>query len=163
MKPEYNRQLHALLTQTGLTPAKQTLVESFSSGRETSSTGLKDHEAIEMIKYLKGELLKKQQPAYSDPKHIGNVMPAAFKASTPGKQANTMRKKIIALAHQMGWSGIHPTSGNKIADMARINAWCIKYGYLHKQLNDHTISELPKLVTQFDNLYKTFLNSFSKH
>jgi hypothetical protein len=162
MKPEYNRQLHALLTQTGLTEQKPLLVESFSGGRETSSKELKDHEAIEMIKYLKAELLKKQQPANNDPKHIGNVMPAAFKANTPGKQANTMRKKIIALGHQMGWSGIHPTSGNKIADMERINAWCVKYGYLHKQLNDYTILELPKLVTQFDNLYKTFLNALKK-
>jgi N-acetyl-gamma-glutamylphosphate reductase len=158
MRADLNKQLHALLTQTGLMHAKQLLVESYSSGRETSSTGLKDHEAIEMIKYLKSEL-KKQQAKNTDPQHIGNVMPT-IKQNTPAQQANTMRKKIIALAHQMGWSAVHPTSGNKIADMARINAWCEKYGYLHKELNAYTLEELPKLVTQFVNLYNSFLKGF---
>ena len=160
MTTELNKQLHALLTQTGLMSAKQYLVESFTSGRETSSTGLKNHEAIELIKHLKCELQKqKQPPVNNDPTHIGNVMPT-FKANTPAQQANTMRKKIIALAHQMGWSAQHPESGNKIADMPRINAWCVKYGYLHKELNAYSLEELPKLVTQYQNLYNTFLKEF---
>jgi hypothetical protein len=83
-----------------------------------------------------------------------------FKPNTPAQQANTMRKKIIALAHQMGWSKIHPGSGNKIADMQRIDEWCNKYGYLHKRLNQYTIEELPKLVTQYQNLYNSFLKGF---
>lgn len=159
MKTEYNKQLHVLLAQTKLTDAKPYLVESFSNGRATSSTELKDHEAIELIKYLKAELRKQQ--ASAGPQHISQAIPK-LTASTPAQQANTMRKKIIALAHQMGWSSIHPSSGNKIADMPRINAWAVKYGYLHKELNEYTIEELPKLVTQFQNLYNTFLKAIQK-
>lgn len=160
MNTALNKQLHALLTQTGLTDAKAYLVESFTHGRSESSRDLTDGEAIEFIKYLKARLPQTQPPNPSkDAKHISNAMPT-FKANTPAQQANTMRKKIIALAHQMGWSSIHPASGNKIADMARINAWCEKYGYLHKKLNDYTVDELPKLVTQFVNLYNSFLKGF---
>lgn len=159
MTTELNKQLHALLTQTGLITAKQYLVESFTGGRETSSTGMKNNEAIDLIKHLKGELQKQKQPAANtDPKHIGNAMPT-FKSNSPAQKANTMRKKIIALSHQMGWSAIHPTSGNKIADMARINDWCVKYGHLHKELNEYSLAELPTLVTQFQNFYDSFLKA----
>lgn len=159
MTTELNKQLHALLSQTNMIKAKPYLIESFTNGRETSSTGLQSHEAIELIKHLKCELQKQKNKAMAnEPKHIGNAMPT-FKANTPAQQANTMRKKIIALAHQMGWSAIHPVSKNKIADIPRIDAWAIKYGYLHKSLNNYTIQELPKLVTQFDNLYKSFLKA----
>jgi hypothetical protein len=162
---ELNKQLHALLAQTNNMQAKPYLVESFTNGRTQHSSEMSHYEAIELVKHLKG--IKAQQttanaPARvhnSEPTHIGNVMPAVGK-KTDKERANPMRKKIIALAHQMGWSTYHPDSGKKIADMPRINAWCSKYGYLHKALNAYTIEELPKLVTQFDNLYKSFLKGF---
>jgi hypothetical protein len=159
MTTELNKQLHALLTQTGLASAKCYLVESFTHGRSQSSKDLTNVEAIEFIKYLKMQLNKQKMQAADDANHISKSMPS-IKASTPFEQANTMRKKIIALAHQMGWSAIHPSSGNKIADMPRINNWCVQYGYLHKELNAYTLEELPKLVTQYQNLYNSFLKGF---
>ncbi|HUM50468.1 MAG TPA: hypothetical protein PK431_01590 [Chitinophagales bacterium] len=69
--------------------------------------------------------------------------------------ANTMRRKIISRAHEMSWT--IDVDGKKKADMKRINGWCVSYGYLHKALNDYTLLELPKLVTQFDNMYLDFL------
>lgn len=160
MTKELNKQLHALLTQTGLTDAKPYLVNSFTHGRSESSRDLTNSEAIEFVRYLKKQIeIKQASNPITDSKHISNAMPT-FKANTPAQQANTMRKKIIALAHQMGWSAQHPESGNKIADMPRINAWCVKYGYLHKELNAYSLEELPKLVTQYQNLYNTFLKEF---
>jgi hypothetical protein len=148
-----NKQLHALLTQTNMVAAKPHLVESFTNGRTNSSKDMSHYEAIELVKHLKQMLANKQLPNTS-PRHItqSTIQNSKFKI-------DKMRKKIIALAHQMGWSAIHPTSGNKIADTKRINEWCKKYGYLHKELNSYTIDELPKLVTQFENLYKSFLKA----
>jgi hypothetical protein len=151
-----NKQLHALLTQTNRMQVKPHLVESFTNGRTNSSAAMTHYEAIELVKHLKQMLANKQLPNTS-PKPIAQVMHTATK--TDADRANNMRKKIIALAHQMGWSTTHVTSGKTIADMPHINIWCIKYGYLHKPLNNYTLAELPKLVTQFDNLYKTFLKA----
>lgn len=159
---ELNKQLHALLTSTNLMSAKEDLVGAYTSGRSTSSRDLNNFEAIELIRYLKSvqstqklQQLQAQQP-HANPNHISNSMPV-FKKKIPAEQANAMRKKMIALAHQMGWSSIHPESGKKIADMARLDEWCIKYGHQHKALNAYTLAELPMLVTQFDKFYKGFL------
>ncbi len=164
---ELNKQLHVLLTQTGMMDAKPYLVESFTNGRSQSSKDMSHYEAIELVKHLKGILSQQKYKTANtattgtntEITHIANAMPTVSK-KTDKERASNMRKKIIALAHQMGWSSYHPDSGKKIADMPRINAWCSKYGYLHKELNSYTLAELPKLVTQFDNLYKSFLKGF---
>lgn len=64
-----------------------------------------------------------------------------------------MQRKILSLAHEQNWKMFD----GKI-DMKRVNDWCIKYGYLHKKLNDYTESELPTLVTQFEKAYGDYLN-----
>lgn len=161
---ELNKQLHALLTQTNLMHAKAMIVASHTSGRSESSRDLKNNEAIEIIRYLKGvqtqqklKELQSQQP-HSNPNHISNAM-QKVKIETPYEQANRMRRKIIALAHQMGWSTKHPVSGNKIADIARIDAWCKKFGHVKKTFNSYTVQELPMLVTQFEEMFKDFVNA----
>jgi hypothetical protein len=154
--PPLNKQLHALINQTSMQQAKPYLVESFTNGRTSSTKDMTQYEAIELVRHLKAMLANKQQPNTS-PKPMAQAIKAAIKPDA--ERANNMRKKIIALAHQMGWSAYHPVSGRKVADMAHINEWCTKYGYLHKPLNDYTLAELPKLVTQFDNLYKSFLKA----
>lgn len=69
--------------------------------------------------------------------------------------ANAMRRKIISKAHEMSWT----TLKNDIvkADIKRIDDWCKRYGYLHKGFNEYTAQELPRLVSQFDNVYRDFL------
>jgi hypothetical protein len=76
--------------------------------------------------------------------------------NTADDPADRMRKKIISLAREMGWE-LRTTAG-KAADMDRIKNWVMKYGYLKKPLNDYTINELPRLVTQFEHVYRDFLN-----
>lgn len=154
MTQALNKQLHALLNSTQLMPQKAVLVTSFTNGRSDSSRDMSQYEAIELIQHLKSIQTQAQANTAPHPKHISQQLPTI---KTDKERANTMRRKIIALAHNMGWSAKHPTSGNKIADMKRINDWCKKYGYLHIPLNDYTAAQLPKLVTQFDNLYKSFL------
>lgn len=96
------------------------MVQGFSGGRATSSKDLFSDEAAAMIKHLK------------------SVDPTE-------KSAEKMRKKIISMAHEMGW-----TSAPGKADMKRIDQWCTKFGYLKKHLDSYNYNELPKLVTQFE-------------
>jgi len=69
------------------------------------------------------------------------------------KRCDKMRNKILSYAHEMDW-----TIKGKV-DMARINNWCLKFGHLHKRLDDYKYEELPTLVSQFEEVYKGYLKS----
>ena len=69
--------------------------------------------------------------------------------------ADRMRKKILSICHDMGWE----LEDGRI-DWKRLNGWLIKYGYLHKKLNDYKLQELPALVTQFENVQRS---SYENH
>lgn len=70
------------------------------------------------------------------------------------QQADRKRKRILYYAHQMNW-----TKMDKV-DIERVNNWCVKYGYLHKPLMQHSANELTALVRQFDKMYRAFLETF---
>ena len=132
MNAQLNKQLHTLLSASGLMNEKANLVLGFSDGKSESSKGLTDSEAREMISYL--------QKQKNDEKNAPTE--------------NKMRRKMISMAHEMHWR----LTGAQKVDMLRLNGWCIHYGYLHKKLNDYTYIELPKLVTQFTRVCKDYLN-----
>jgi len=67
------------------------------------------------------------------------------------RRSDKMRNKILSFAHEMNW-----TIKGKV-DMERINNWCMKFGYLHKKLDDYRYEELPTLVSQFEEVYKGYL------
>lgn len=123
-----NKQLHALLSQTGLMEHKEGLVLCFTCNRTTHSREMTEIEANELIGYLR------QQP----------------------DRAEKMRKKILSMAHEMGWHQLK--NGRYVIDMSRVDGWMIKFSYLHKSLNSYKYKELPTLVTQFELVYKSFLN-----
>lgn len=111
--------------------SKALIISGFTNHRATSSKDMFVEEATAMIKHLK-ELDPDEQAA------------------------EKMRKKIISLAHEMGWQ----VAGSQKADMKRIDGWCKKFGYKHKNLNNYTYKELPALVTQFENgPYKHYISS----
>jgi len=72
---------------------------------------------------------------------------------TIGKE-DKMRKKIISLFRKMGYT----TNDNKI-NMSAVESWVLKYGYLKKPLNKYRYNELPKLVSQAETVYQSFINS----
>lgn len=129
MNHAQNKIVHSLLAKTGLMQQKATLVHSFSKGRTQSSRELSFDEATELIGYLK-------------------------KVSPFGGEAK-MRRKIISMAHEMGWHNL--IEGRWVADMRHVNNWCVQFGYLKKELNKYTHDELPKLVSQFERVYKSHL------
>lgn len=134
---QQNKTLHALLAQTGLTANKANLICGITNGRTESSKELNNFEANELIGYLRTQLTARR-----------------LNVNSNDERANRMRKKIISLAWQMNW-----VNDSGACDIPRINNWCIKYGYLHKPFNDYIYAELPKLLTQFENLYNSYLKA----
>ena len=64
-----------------------------------------------------------------------------------------MRKKIISLMRRMGYEK------QDRADMPRIYGWIEAKGYLKKPLNNYTAKELPRLVSQVDRVFQSFLEA----
>ena len=146
MKPITENQLraiHTLMGKFGITDKKdkESIIESFSGKRTTSSKELSFNEAGALIEHFQS-------------------MDQSERRSTK------MRNKILMMAHEMGWElpakpsipgyepGIKPK--NKV-DLARVNNWCVKFGHAHKPLDQYTYEELPKLVSQFEEVYKGHL------
>lgn len=130
---QQNSQLHKLLTETGLTDEKGTLVKEFTNSRTSSSSAMSMAECQALIDHLAGCL--------------GG--PVVDKAG----RANQMRRSILAVAHQLRWE----LDGSTKVDMARVNEWCRTRSYLQKPLNDYTYEELPKLVSQINLVLADFL------
>ena len=127
--------IHVLLAQIGMAKDKEykrNLVQQYSLGRAESTTKLTWKEACDMIADL-----ERSSGSQKTPDEL---------------RADRKRKLILHYAHQMGWE----LEGKKI-DMQRVNDWCVKYGYLHKELNDYTLAELSKLVWQVETAYKYYL------
>ncbi len=60
-----------------------------------------------------------------------------------------MRKKIIAMAHQLGWKNL---DGSGKADYARIDKWMCTYRQRSMNLQNH--AQLAETVTQFTEMFK---------
>jgi hypothetical protein len=130
--------IHVLLHKSGLMAYKADMVTEVTNGREHSSKLLTHEEANVMIARLEATVKERQ---------------AKQKAQEPEQ---IMRRKIISCCREMGW-----IKGGK-ADMPRIYTWVLKYGYLHKSLNKYTAAELPRLVTQAENMKNDYLKSVSQ-
>lgn len=74
------------------------------------------------------------------------------------KKGNLQRKKILSLCHELGWT--YPSYGGRmVVNFVALDGWMLHYGYLHKPLNYYTPAELPKLVTQFEEMAAKELTS----
>ena len=124
------------LKQTGLEMSRAELVENFTDGKKSGLKDLSHREYNEFIQHL--NRLLNNQP----------------KSDWKNSPENKMRRKIISLFKKMNY-----TTSDDRADMEAIQSWCLKYGYLHKNLNKYNSSELPKLITQVEKVYKTFVES----
>lgn len=64
-------------------------------------------------------------------------------------QMNRMRRKVIAMAHQMGWK--NPDGSDK-ADYRRIDRWMLTYRL--RTMNMMDFEQLTDAVTQFEEMFK---------
>lgn len=113
------------------------MVNGFSVGRSTSTKDLYDHEAAAMLAHL-------QQ---NDPNRQG---------------IEKMKGKIFYYCHEMGWTKLNVT-GKRVVDMKRLEEWCLNRSYLHKKIDWYSYKELPKLVSQFEEVYKSYIKSLNKN
>ena len=127
--------VYALLNKTGLLPQKENIVFGISGGRTGSTRELSHEESLALITYL-----KEQDTETEDPR------------------VTKMRNKIYYYAHEMKWQQPHSRDKFLVADYKRIDDWCLQFSYLKKKLNQYTYAELPKLLSQFEMVYKSFLN-----
>ena len=129
-----NSELHYLLGQLNIDDEdlKAELVFKFSGGRVTSSANMIVPECQSLINHLKA-VSKGYAKLSNDP-------------------ANRMRRKILAMCHEMRWTD--PVT--REVDWDRLNAWLLKYGFRHQFLNDYSLADLPVLITQFEQLLKDY-------
>lgn len=124
---EQSNRLHGLLNILGIDKEQKAyLVEQYTEGRYSSTKDMSNTECQALIDHL-----------------------AKVAMDTNADRANVMRRKAFAMAHELGWE----TEDGKV-DRARFDAWLLKYGYLHKGINDYSHNELPKLLTQMEQLPK---------
>ena len=105
--------------------ARKDMILSYTGGRTARLSEMTYDEAMELIEKIDIDAYKKIK-------------------------ADKMRKKILHLCHLMQWY----EKGSTKLDFKRIDAFCIERGWKHKPLNAYTYSELPLLVTQFEEVYE---------
>lgn len=117
--------------------SKAVMVAGFSASGEASSKQLTFAEAKQMISHLLSLQLR-----------------AGTNKEDPGAK---MKGKICSICKDMGWTKTSKLSGKIVADVARFDAWAVERSYSKKKLNAYKYAELPKLVSQFEAVYKSFL------
>lgn len=82
-----------------------------------------------------------------------------------GDECNRIRRRIIAIAHNMGWHLYDEhdrviLNGDKpVIDMDRINVYCLTHTAAKKVLNDMTKEELQATAVQFNQYYLTTIKA----
>ncbi len=72
------------------------------------------------------------------------------------ERMNRMRRKVFALAHQVGWK----EAGTNKADSARIRSWMLTYR--GKEMQKMNVKELSDAITQFENVHKNVAKTFRR-
>lgn len=138
--PAQIRVFYAILAKRGIMDMKQELVSEASSGRTTHSSELDRDELQELIDRLD----TRTEHAVRSREEIA-------------RRANTMRRRILSMCYNIGWTRWEESKGRPVVDMVRLNSWMHKSSYAHKSLNKYTYNELPRLVSQFEAMVKTML------
>ena len=122
---------------------KRDLIYQFTKGRSDRTNDMHYEEARMMISHLEDQkspsLAKKQQDADA---------------------GQRMRRKIISIAHQLGWTDLKTGK----VDMNRLNSFLVQRGAVRgpkiKTINDYNNRDLSVIVTQFQQMLKHHLNQF---
>lgn len=125
------------MKSAGFTESRSEVVGKFTAGRKHGLSELSAFEYAELLRWMNRTFLSGSTPPVSDDQ-------AAAK--------DKMRKKIIAILCKMGYK-----TPDGRADMPRINAWSVKYGVAHKNLNGNSYMELTQLVTQAELACNKFI------
>jgi len=129
--------IHTLLRSKGLQDEKARVVSEATGMRTERCSKMYYDEAQQLINILNGT-----------------------KQDNPNDKSQKMKKHIIAMAHEIGFikkqTAVMKEGGIKeINNYDDLHAWINKFGYLHKPLDKYNYKELPTLVTQFQQVYKS--------
>lgn len=145
--PGQNKVFHSLCNQLKLdTDTKAVIAYQFSVGRTEHTSELTKDEMREVIETLE------QQIADNNDKIASRKQPATRNQPTDFERGDRMRKRILSMCYENGWTVYNGAKGKHVVDMDHLNEWMVKYSYLHKPLNSYTYNELGPLVTQFEKL-----------
>jgi len=115
---------------------RREIIKDFTNDRTNNSSDLYQDEIDELI-YL-----------------LNQSTPLAIDHS----KGDFMRKRILKLCYQIGYTSFDQDQNKHIVDMNRLNNWMLNYSYLRKPLNQYSYSELIKLVNQFSSMSIDVLN-----
>lgn len=126
-----NSRLYYLLNKTGMTDDRAALVSDVTKGRTESTKELTAGECQTLISRL--QAYQKEQPISTE--HIS---------------LKKMRSKVLHIAtKELKW--VKPDGS---IDWQRFNGFMLARGYLKKPLYQYDKAELPRLITQFEQLSK---------
>jgi hypothetical protein len=134
---------NALLNRLNLTDMKRDLIAEATGGRTEHTLEMSRRELQQLIDHL-----------------------ATFQKNTGFADGNKKRRRIISLAYQMPpemcltrWD---EEKGQRAIDMEALDAFlCGKHSIYKKRLNEHTPQELSKVIVQFENMLKSYLQPHS--
>jgi len=139
-----NKRYYALVNQLKIDKeTARMIVLQYSGARTEHTSELTKVEMQEVIGMLEQQT-------------TGGRYTAKPKAQATGQDEasrdDRMRKRILSMCYEKGWTVWHPTKKRDVADMNALHTWCINYSYLHKALNAYSYSELPMLISQFEKV-----------
>lgn len=118
---EQQKQIRSLLMKVNGFSKKEEWVGGRTGGRTTQTHEMLAGEAMQMIAWLEDR--------------DGSM--------------NRMRRKVISLAHQLGWKDARDPEGKR-ADYARINNWMVTYTACKKPMARQSAEELKTSLDQFE-------------
>lgn len=125
------------MIQLGFKFERSELIDQFTEGKKTGLKELTESEYLAFTTWLHTSFIKN-----------GITKQPLEKKS---EALNKMRRKLLALFFKMGYHYDGKT------DVKAVDSWCRKYGKFHKGLNEMDGVELPAVITQAENMYKTFI------
>lgn len=125
--------IYALLAKENLMHHKEDFALSYSDGRTTSTSELTFDEANNLIGYL-----QQGQKAYT------STVDSAVK----------IRRKIFHYCYLLGWAVYDKKAKREYVDYQKLDAWMLQYSYMKKKFREYKVSELPKLMQQFEQMFK---------
>ncbi len=137
--------IHVLLHRHNLQDEKRTIIEEISGGRCSSTTQLTYEEARQWIAAMNKGQKRPETNLEQDVKR------------------QRMINSIIAMAREMGVIKRVPVVGDagqleSKSDYSQFNQWLLTKSCVKKStLNDVQTSQLPELVTQYKNIYQSWL------
>lgn len=134
--------IYGLLRKHGLSDDKARIINEISGGRTGSTAALYFNEAHQWISAMTKLEEKKSDPAQ---RMINNIV------------AMAREMQVVYRQDVVNADGRVQTKSN----YSRLNKWMKESSYLKKPLRDYTYEELPKLVSQYKNIYFSWLKTRS--